>query len=494
MTNIIKIVAAVVDTTQVTFYKQDGSTLNMLQGDPRLAHIIRQITPVCARGEVAEVDLDSFSNDTAKIFTEYEDRSSGVVKFFRIAKNKLASFFGSVAELVEPAVIGTVGAPTPEPTPVPDAPKAITKIASAIEEIMAHAKPVSAGIDRVALESTGKDAETIVAVMGNTVIPDAHKLEAQFKRSNEQTNTVGMQRFMKRVAATADKRSHSVQDLMRFMQRGDLPVAEDGCIVIYKVLRKQVLSGHPKFTYVDCHSKKVPQRVGTYVHMDENMVDMNRRNECSNGLHVARRAYINGFSGDVVTICKVRPEDVIAVPEYDANKMRVCGYHILSELPESDYTLLKANKPIASAQGLQLLAEALAGQHSAADTEVKITSSMGGGIVITERLAPTPEAVAEIEALPEVEATVLETEEPIHVAEKVDIKALSAEVSEVVATGKGRAEVAADLLDLWKTAKGADKIVQAKALRDFKRSKKVGWDKLGITAKEAQAVEKDAAK
>ena len=491
MTNIIKIVAAIVDTTQVTFYKQDGSTLNMLQGDPRLAQIIRQITPVCARGEVAEVDLDSFANETAKIFTDYEDRSSGVVKFFRIAKNKLASFFGSVTELVEPTVIGTVG---DTPTPTPAAPEAITQMASAIEEIMAHAKPVSAGIDRAALESKDDTAETIVAVMGNTVIPDAHKLETQFQRSNQQADTVGMQRFMERVADVAGKRSHSVQDLMRFMQHGDLPVAEDGCIVIYKVLLKRVIPAHQKFTYVDCHSKKVPQRVGTYVFMDENMVDRNRRHECSNGLHVARRAYVSGFSGDVVTICKVRPEDVIAVPDYDANKMRVCGYHIISELPQSDYDLLKANKPIASAQGLQLLAEALAGQHSAADTEVKITGHMGGGVVVTERLAPTPEAVAKIEALPEVKATVLETEAPAYVAEKVDIHAVSAEVTEVVATGKGRAEQAKELLDLWKAAKGADKVTKAKELRDFKRSKKVGWDKLGITAKQAEAVEKDAAK
>lgn len=481
MTNIVHIVAAVVDTAQVTFYKQDGSTLIIPQGDPRLAVIVRQITPMCARGEVAEIDMDAFPNESARTFIDYEERSGGVIKFLRIAKNKLASFFGSTP---------------PEDAAIPEqevglVPVMANQLMQAIEEIAAHAKPVSAGIDRAALEA---DDETVVAVLGNTVIPDVHKLETQFKRSNEQKNTIGMQRFMERVAAVAGKRSHSVQDLMRFMQRGDLPVAEDGCIVIYKVLRKQTLSAHPKFTYVDCHSKRVPQRVGTYVNMDENMVDMNRRNECSNGLHVARRGYLSGFPGDVVTICKVRPEDVIAVPDYDANKMRVCGYHIISELPQSDYDLLKANKPIASAQGLQLLAEALAGQHSAADTEVKITGHMGNGVIVTERLTPTPEAVAKIKALPEVKATVLETEAPAYVAEKVDIHAVSAEVSEVVATGKGRAEQAKELLGQWKRASGQNKLNWARELRDFKRSKKVAWDKLGITAKEAQAVEKDAAK
>lgn len=485
MTNIVRIVAAVVDTTQVTFYKEDGSVLKMLQGDPRLADIIRHITPVCARGEVAEVDLDAFANNTAKTFTDYEDRSSGVIKFFRIAKNKLTSFFGSNAQSIEPIPEQRVG----------ELPVATTQLMQAIEEIAAHAKPVSAGIDRAALEATDDTAETVVAVIGDTVIPDAHKLETQFKRSNEQEHTVGMQRFMERVAAVADKRSHSVQDLMRFMQRGDLPVAEDGCIVIYKILRKGVVADHPKFTYVDCHTGNVPQRVGTYVHMDENMVDMNRRNECSNGLHVARRGYLKSFAGNVVTICKVRPEDIIAVPDYDANKMRVCGYQIISELPQSDYTLLKADKPIASVEGLNLLAQALAGQHPAANTEVKITGHMGRGIVITERLAPTPEAMGVVKALPDVAPTVLETEVSSPVAEKVDIHAVAAEVSEVVATGKGRAEQAKELYDLWLAAKGQQyKTGCAKALRDFKRSKKVGWDKLGITAKQAEAVEKDAAK
>lgn len=477
MTNIVHIVAAVVDTAQVTFYKQDGSTLIIPQGDPRLAVIVRQITPVCARGEVAEIDMDAFPDESARTFIDYEERSGGVIKFLRIAKNKLASFFGSSPP-------ETVAIPEQEVGLVP---VMTNQLMQAIEEIAAHAKPVSAGIDRAALEA---DDETVVAVMGNTVIPDVHKLETQFKRSNEQENTVGMQRFMERVAAVAGRRSHSVQDLMRFMQRGDLPVAEDGCIVIYKILRKRTLPAHSGFTYVDVHSGNVPQRVGAYVHMDESLVDMDRNNECSNGLHVARRGYLGDFSGDVVTICKVRPEDVIAVPAYDANKMRVCGYHIISELSQGDYATLCANKPLTSTEGLNLLAQALSGRHPAADTEVKITAQKGGSIVVTELKTKAEE----VKVLPEVAPTVLETEAPVYVVEKVDVHTVSDEISEVVATGKGRAEQAKELLDQWKKASGQNKLNWAKELRDFKRSKKVGWDKLGITAKDAQAVEKDSTK
>ncbi len=477
MTNIVHIVAAVVDTAQVTFYKQDGSTLIIPQGDPRLAVIVRQITPVCARGEVAEIDMDAFPDESARTFIDYEERSGGVIKFLRIAKNKLASFFGSSPP-------ETVAIPEQEVGLVPIM---TNQLMQAIEEIAAHAKPVSAGIDRAALEA---DDETVVAVMGNTVIPDVHKLETQFKRSNEQENTIGMQRFMERVAAVAAKRSHSVQDLMRFMQRGDLPVAEDGCIVIYKILRKRTLPAHSGFTYVDVHSGNVPQRVGAYVHMDESLVDMNRNNECSNGLHVARRGYLGGFRGDVVTICKVRPEDVIAVPAYDANKMRVCGYHIISELSKEDYATLCANKPLTSTEGLNLLAQALSGSHPAADTEVKITAQKGGGIVVTELKTKAKE----VKALPEVAPTVLETEVPAYVAEKVDVHTVSDEVSEVITTGKSRAEVAAYLYGAWDAASTADKPAAAKELIAFKKSKKLGWEKLGISHKNGLRVEKDAAK
>lgn len=186
---------------------------------------------------------------------------------------------------------------------------------------------------------------------------------------------------MARVAAVASKRNHSAQDLMKFLQKGDLPIADDGSIIIYKVLRSK---SNGKHTYVDCHTKNVPQRVGSYVHMAESLVDPDRRNECSNGLHVARRGYVGGFSGDVCVIAKVAPEDVIAVPQYDANKMRVCGYHILFELSDDDFKKLKKNQPITdTTEGKLLVGRAIAGDHPPPIENVKITEHHGRGIVIT---------------------------------------------------------------------------------------------------------------
>src|SRR5690606_843747 len=136
-------------------------------------------------------------------------------------------------------------------------------------------------------------------------------------------------------------------------------------------------------------TRRVKQRIGSFVHMDENLVDPNRRNECSNGLHVARRGYVGNFNGDAIVLAKVRPEDVIAVPEYDANKMRVCGYHIVAELTPAQYEAINQNRPITDAAGGgELLAKVIAGDHIGIIEKVKITEHMGNGVVVTP-VSPT---------------------------------------------------------------------------------------------------------
>ena len=96
---------------------------------------------------------------------------------------------------------------------------------------------------------------------------------------------------------------------------------------------------------------------------------------------MARRAYVGGFAGDVCVIAKVNPEDVIAVPEYDANKMRVCGYHILFELSEMDFRKLKSNQPITDTQeGRILLGRALSGDHPEPIEDVRIGGHKGTNV------------------------------------------------------------------------------------------------------------------
>ena len=102
---IISVVAAVVDTRQLTLYQENGDTIEIPQGDPRLAKIVEQITPILAEGKTARVDLTSENDDHA--YREYEEASGGLVKFFKVAKSTLLSLFGSSEPKPAPKTVPT---------------------------------------------------------------------------------------------------------------------------------------------------------------------------------------------------------------------------------------------------------------------------------------------------------------------------------------------------------------------------------------------------
>jgi hypothetical protein len=461
----IKIIAAVVDTRQLTLYKENGEAVVIPQGDPRLARIVAEATPFLARNEPVEVDL---TTKTVNHYKDFEESSGGLVKFFRVAKNKLKSLFAVSAEAepktIQPMTLGTVPGNKEE------------KITAAVAEIMQHAVSVSA--PEFDDQEIGENADnTVIAVMKQVnaapaVVTNIESIEPQLAHANANGSTIGVQRFMERMAAVVNKRRHSVEDLMKFLQKGDLPIAHDGSIIIYKVLNK--VDDH----YVDCHTWNVPQKVGSYVCMDESLVDPDRRNDCSNGLHVARRGYISGFSGDVCVLAKVKPEDVIAVPQYDANKMRVCGYHILFELSQEDHTKLRNNKPITdTVEGQKLLGKAIAGDHAGILEEVRIGGHKGTNIKVT----PVKTAKAKpVKQKPTPLVAAIEESSAVPQAPALDPKAVATAVV-VAKQGNARQQKAKAL---WETtcfpATELERTQAAQALLDFKKAAKVSWATLGL--------------
>ena len=362
--NLVRIVGAAIDTKKLTLYRDNGETIVIEQGDQRIRKILDHVVPEIKSQGWSVVDL-SFRNE----YQDVEEKTNGLIRFFRVAKKKLSQLF---SEELTPGVVGNTNVQVEQP-PVVD------KIALAVEEIMANAKPAHSN-DEV------PPHETVVAVVDNKVLPDVQYLSAQVTHALTTNNSEGLKNFMKRAATVASERHHSAQDLMRFMERGDLPLANDGSIIVYKVLRRaspSMATKYPTMTMVDCHTGKVPQGVGVEVRMDPSLVDPNRRNECSNGLHIARRAYIKSFNGDVCVLARIRPEDVIAVPSEDANKMRVCAYEILATLSNTQYEQLRKNKPITELfDGKALLAMAIAGGFPPPHTRVVISGQMGSDISV----------------------------------------------------------------------------------------------------------------
>lgn len=220
------------------------------------------------------------------------------------------------------------------------------------------------------------------AIVGKHEIEGVEKIQHQLEAvANGEADSIGLVNFMKRLADFPKERSHTVQELLRFLERGDLPLANDGSILAYKVLTSTGEDGW----FVDCHTRKVRQCVGARVSMSEDLIDPSRRNECSTGLHIARRGYLRHFPGDIIALVKIAPEDVVAVPEYDANKMRVAAYHIIGLIPSRLHEVLRNNNNMTDGEeGAELLGAAVAGLHIGVTHEVVIRSNMGGDVVITD--------------------------------------------------------------------------------------------------------------
>ena len=472
-TQTIRVKAAIVDKEHITIWDEEGKRTLIPQGDPRIQIIVDQVIPVVNRGEVAVVSLEQ-----ENVYDDFEKKTNGFVRFFRVAKHKLAQLFTTeVSDMPEPGVYGTV--PKDEDTKL-----------AAVNDIIASATPATSAAFKDIPMGDHDNNDTIIAVTkDNKVIPAVQNLKGQLEHAMKLGSEQGVKRFMERCAAVAQYRNHSVEDLLKFMERGDLPIADDGSIIIYKVLKKG-----PDGRFLDCHSRKVSQKVGSYVCMDPKLVDHNRRNECSNGLHVARRGYIRNFSGDLCVLAKVAPEDVIAVPQYDANKMRVCGYHILFLLTPEMYSRLNANQPMTSIpEAQEMLGKAIAGKHIGKIERVQITEQMGGGVIITPLSGTADERITgehlittenegssyKAEALPEPAAE----GQPRNQAKPVDPTAVHKAVQAQAAPAPSARQVAAreDLLIIMDRSTSVQyRKAAANRLVELKKKSKVSWEKLGL--------------
>jgi hypothetical protein len=173
----------------------------------------------------------------------------------------------------------------------------------------------------------------------------------------------GFANFMKKFGEI--RRKHTCDELLNFMGNADLPFANDGAIIGYKILSKTEEEG----VFVDPHTRKVRQRLGSLVYMPDSKVDDNRRVLCSTGLHIASRNYIGSFWGSERVLCLVRiqPKDVISVPLGESSKMRVAAYHIVKVLSAADAQALVGSRTASihdHPEALKFLEEVVGGDHT----------------------------------------------------------------------------------------------------------------------------------
>lgn len=551
-----KIVFANLDTQFLTMYSESGEEIIIAQGDPRIRKIVELVFPaIDSKGYYILSDEDL---SEANHYHEAEKSMGGVVKFFRMAKAKLAEIAakftvdlspkkagtkpkveaapvdymrdargpdtqslytnnsndqqlvgtkttnpdGSVSELVDngDGSLGvlTTGIPAGEPVlfdpssevPIPSA-KGNESLNSALAEIMENA--TSVGSPEFHSQGATTDDQTIIAVVdGNQVVEGVEKIQHQLMSIAQKLGSAeGVTNFFRRIATV--KRGHSVEDLLTFMEKGELPIADDGTVLVYKLLNRHGQGDSLYFT--DVHSGNVKQKVGSKVFMSERLVDADRNRDCSNGLHIARRDYLRSFSGNACMLCKLAPEDVIAVPHSDARKLRAKGYFIVAELSEEDRNRVKNNQPMLDKV---LLGNVAAGNHTEVLELVEITKSNGGGLKVTPLQKPKVDIVLDEtkqasslddlqqreEVVVDARAVALGIKDPaVEAAAEPLINSVIPEPVRESAVVPSSGARPIDILVRAFTDENQNllsKVAAAKALLDFKKAAKKSWTALGV--------------
>lgn len=331
--NTVVVAAMVIDNGIITFYKLDGTPLVITQGDPRGLSMYNQYVEQRQKGK-DQITLHLEPEDPSASYLTSKKRNP-LIKFFKAKIKDVLNIFG------QDQVLDTEEAEASHQEAI----KRVQAIAARL-----HKNPETSAADDelpvrlVEAQEPLKEDETIIAVTDQGIVPGIENLSDQFAAGEEDSAPAeGPDNLIMRVAAFSAQRGHTGNELMHFVKGIDLPILLDGSYLAYKRLL-HIGNG----VYVDPHSKKVHQRIGDIVQMDESLVDKSRRKACSQGLHIGTRHYMGGFhstnpdSGTMLVL--VMPEDTIAVPLNERSKARVMRYLLLADLSNKAHNLVNEGK------------------------------------------------------------------------------------------------------------------------------------------------------
>lgn len=122
------------------------------------------------------------------------------------------------------------------------------------------------------------------------------------------------------------------EDLYKWIEKGNMPIYEDGDILGYKVVQADFYSIHSGV------NGKLFQGVGEIVVQDRDKCNPHRNATCAEGLHFCSYDYLPHFSGfstsNRIIIVKINPRDVVAIPtDYNLTKGRCCRFEVMETVP-----------------------------------------------------------------------------------------------------------------------------------------------------------------
>lgn len=286
-------------------------------------------------------------------------------------------------------------------------------------------------------------------------------LENLIRHAHVTKNSAAITALLNRIASV--DRQHSKEDLVKFIEKSSMPVTNDGRMVAFK--RVQKINGNN----YDCHTGTILNNVGCRVEMAIDQVDPDRTRDCSYGLHVASRGYLRSFTGDTLLLILVNPEDVIAVPEYDPRKVRVCRYDIVHEFTHEQMRHIMSDEKL-NDEVWQIIKPFIEG------AEYTINRIVNGTVVHDQVIQQTYKSVDETN---EEYFNEVNTKEP-----QDTVKTIKA-VKNMNNFQK--------MLDLFEKAESwADKKSRFADLQLFKRKQKKSWTVLGATLDQAKELQKFA--
>lgn len=469
----VRIVSAILDTQGLHMYTVNMEKIRIAQGDPCLKDIVHTVFTQLQKQDFADVDIVTEEPESPYALLE---KAGSAFKFFRVARDALASLLetfdryssehAQTEQNIETLlnVIKATGVPTSSP--------AFSQEASLLAQ-----RPVAVdGHTSRHRADVHEATDTIVAVSDDgAVVPNVELLASHIKHASTTGRQAAMDALLYRMAESPTAYTHTVQDLIQFLERSDLPICDDGCILAFKGLLTCSTPTNPlqQPAFVDYHTQRVEQWVGARVEVPDCLIDMSRSHECSNGLHIARRGYLQTFvsRNAPIFLVKVAPEDVLVVPHGDANKVRVRAYHLVAQLSDEQRDNVLENRPWAQTEEDQkFLTYALSTSFGVTHV-IQITEQNGRGLVYADTI-PALHAISE-----PVESTATPA-----IPEASETRNDAPAVLPADIVKKSLKDTCAELLAAYKRSKSAE---DAQAVVAFKKRTKKSWDTLGVSEKDA---------
>ena len=498
-----EILSAQLTPQYLTMTTTTGKILNVPQGRADLPALVELCQTHLTKGETFTITEDQVrgiqdSDIRAHIagpLKAIEKETGGAIKFFRMARKVAARIFGLSSQtdgtfIRLDDVDTNVGKNARDEEGSPITQEAVTKLR--IQEVMEQATPIT---EEEVTQGVEVAHQTIVAVTDNGAMIGVEALEAAL---TDEVSREGAAALIKRMTKT--KFEHTAQDVLSFLKRADLPLTINGDIIAYKRLNNRKGG-----VMVDCHSGIVRQRVGDEVVMPISKINLNRRQDCAAGLHIARRGYLKSFQGGALVICLIRPEDVIVVPHRTPDKVRVARYHIIHKVSESAAAELTSDRPMDPVQHKEDLAVVTALVNGWIPDVLGTVTVTGPS---KEDVRYTPTKMKKRSAQPDVKVVV----SPLDTSNVADVDVVGVNV---VATNAAHVDVASTIKKPVKKAtkklvlKGKISIADTKAstprkriaaLRPIcsvkkateaaaiKRAAKKSWEALGVSETEKEAI------